>query len=293
MTRSGLRIPLLVTAAIAVGAPSAGQVSCGSMEECPGLVLAEAGLRQELATAGANALLGGATAALHRAIEGESIWEALWQGAVGGGLAYAGKRVAIEDFYGAGLLGREVTSVGGSMIRNASAGRDLLEELVLPVGPLRLYISGQRGVVPRVDLSTLVASGAFMATYDARLDLVASLSAGALIYRGSSPMPGLTSAGATVVWSELPAAEGPRLMAHERIHILQYDQMFLSWGEELERWAVRKAPGFAGVLDHVDLGVTALGLRTGLSLALDYHARPWEAEAYFLAQRAYPVGQGL
>lgn len=277
--------------ATASGAPASGQATCGSMDECPGLVLDEAGLRQELTTAGLNALIGGTTAALFRVLHGEPAWSAFWEGALGGGVAYAGKRVAVERFDGAGFLGRELASVGGSMVRNASAGRALLDELVLPVGPVRLYISGDRGVVPKVDLSTLIVSGAFMATYDARLDLAASLSSGALIFRGSSPMPGLTAAGATVVWSDMPASEGPRLMAHERVHILQYDQMFLMWGEGLERWATgpvsRSRVG--GVLDGVDLGFSALGIGAGLTLALDYHSRPWEQEAYFLAQRVYPV----
>lgn len=262
------------------------------MEECPGLVLREAGFQREIATAGANALLGGATAALLRIVRGEPALGAFWRGAVGGGVAYAGKRVAVEEFYGAGLVGREVASVGGSMVRNASLGWGLFEEIVLPVGPVRLYVSADNGVVPRVDLSTLIVSGAFMATYNARLDLAASLSSGALIFRGDSPMPGMTSAGATVAWSDMPASEGPRLMAHERVHIVQYDQMFLTWGEQLERWAVRKAPLSDRLANHLDLGLTAVGLRSGLALALDYHARPWESEAYFLAQRAYPVTAG-
>jgi hypothetical protein len=284
-----VRIALMVLLIVGLAAPVAGQGTCSSMEECPGLVVRNAGAQRELATAGANALLGGATAALMRVVRGEPPWGAFWRGAIGGGMAYAGKRVAVEEFYGAGLVGREVASVGGSMVRNASLGRGLLEELVLPVGPVRLYVSGDGGVVPRVDLSTLIVSTAFMATYSARLDLRESVSAGALIFRGESPMPGLTSAGATVAWSDMPAAEGPRLLAHERVHILQYDQMFLTWGEQLERWAVRRTPLSEAVLNHVDLGLTAVGLRSGLALALDYHARPWESEAYFLAQRVYPV----
>lgn len=284
-----VRITLLVLLSLALAAPAVGQGTCSSMEECPGLVVRHAGVQRELTTVGANALLGGATAALLRIVRGEPAWDAFWQGAVGGGIAYAGKRIAVEEVYGAGLVGREVASVGGSMVRNVSRGRGLFEEMVLPVGPVRLYVSAEHGVVPRVDLSTLIASAAFMATYDARLDLDASLSAGALIFHGASPMPGLTSAGATVVWSDMPAAEGPRLMAHERVHILQYDQMFLTWGEQLERWAVGQTPLSERVLNHIDLGLTAVGFRSGLALALDYHARPWESEAYFLAQRVYPV----
>lgn len=287
---STLALATILTAAFAV--PVNGQFQCRSMEECDATVFADVGLQQELTAGALNALLGGVTSAALRFVRGEPVWDAFWQGAIGGGLTYAGKRVAVERFYGAGLVGRQVASVGGSVTRNAAAGRGALDELVLPAGPVRLYIS-DRGITPRLDLATLVTAGAFMLTYDARLDPGASLSAGALIFRGDSPMPGLTSAGAMVVWSDMPSTEGPRLMAHERVHILQYDQMFLSWGEELERWTARQAPaGLGGALDHFDFGVSVLGIGTGLSLALTYRARPWETEAYFLAQRAYPVSGG-
>lgn len=140
-------------------------------------------------------------------------------------------------------------------------------------------------------MAALVTSGVFIAAYDARLDPEASLSAGALIFRGDTPMPGLSSAGVSVVWADMPASEGPRLMAHERVHILQYDQAFLSWGEALERWSTGQVPAIDGALRHLDLGATALGIRSGLALALGYHHHPWEREAYFLAQRVLPVDQ--
>ncbi len=292
MTGITIRTVLLSALSLAaLAAPSAAQTSCASMAECPGLVSPETRITGELSTAGVNALLGGMTAAGLRMLRGESArdsWSAFWTGALGGGLTYAGKRVAVERFDGAGFLGREIASVGGSVVRNAAAGRGPLDELVLPVGPVRLYVAGG-AVRARVDVATLVVSGIFMATYDARFDPGASLSAGSLVFRGAAPMPALSSAGATVVWSEMPSSEGPRLMAHERVHTLQYDQAFLSWGEEMERWAGRQVPGMDGAFRHFDLGASALGLRTGLALALGYHDRPWEREAYFLAQRVYPV----
>lgn len=257
------------------------------MAECPAVVLSRTTARQEATVAGVNALLGGATAAIYRLAHGQSPWRAFWQGAVGGGLIYAGKRVAVEPFYGAGLAGREVASVGGSMIRNASVGRGLLDRLVLPVGPVRLYLGGGP-VSARLDLATVLASAVFIGAYDARLDPGASLSAGALIFRAQTPMPGQTSAGVMALWDDMPADEGPRLMAHERVHILQYDQAFLSWGQPLERWALDH--GWADAFfRHVDLGGGALAIRSGAALVFGYQSRPWEREAYFLSQRAFPV----
>lgn len=274
-----------ITAAHATGA--AAQTVCGSMAECPAVVMSATTARQEATVAGVNALLGGATAAIYRLAHGESPWGAFWKGALGGGLIYAGKRVTVEPFDGAGLAGREVASVGGSMVRNASAGRGLLDRVVLPLGPVRLYI-GEGPVRARLDLATVMASAVFVGRYGARWDPSASLSAGALIFRAKTPTPGLTAAGATALWDHMPASEGPRLMAHERVHILQYDQSFLSWGQPLERWALDRGPAGA-FFRHVDVGGTALAIRSGAALAFDYRSRPWEWEAYFLSQRVYPA----
>ena len=292
-------IPLLIASAIIAVAPAAtvAQASCGSMAQCPAPPPFDTGLRQELNTAGLNALLGGFTAVATRLVQGDrdQLHQAFLHGAIGGGLTYAGKRVAVEGWDGAGLLGRELASVGGSVTRNAGAGRGALEELVLPVGPVRLYIADGR-VTPRVDVATVIASAAFVAAYNARLDLRESLSAGAMIFRAGTPMPGLTSAGAIAVWDNgsMPGDEGPRLLAHERVHILQYDQAFLTLDEGLERWLVRRttAPGRSTFLNHLDFGGLSLGLRSSLAFAVPYASRPWEREAYFLAQSAHPLPSG-
>lgn len=274
----------------ATAAGAAAQASCVTLS-CEAPPPFRTGIREELSTAGINALLGGVTAAVTRLVQGEPVGASFWKGALGGGVVYAGKRVAVEGFDGAGLVGREVASVGGSMVRNAAAGRGTLEELVLPVGPVRLYVSRTHGVVPRLDVGTVIASGAFMVAYDARLDLAESLSAGALVFRGGAPTPGLTSAGAVTIWrdADMPASEGPRLLAHERVHVLQYDQAFLSWGEGIERWLVERSAPRSGLLDHLDFGALSMGLRGSLGFTLPYQDRPWEKEAYFLAQSAHPL----
>jgi hypothetical protein len=287
--------PVLMAALFAITPPAeaVGQVSCVSMEVCAAPHY-DPGLRQELAVAGVNALLGGVTAAAGRAVRGEPIMQGFWTGVVGGGVIYAGKRIAVEDFGGAGFLGREVASVGGSMIRNASAGLAPFEEMVFPVGPVRLYVTRHR-VVPRLDVASVATAAAFVLVHDARLDARESLSAGALIFRGDGPMPGLSSAGTVMVWHDLPAHEGPRLLAHERVHILQYDQAFLSWGERPERRIVGRAPGpagFLGFLGFFDTGALVLGARTGLAALMPYAARPWEREAYLMAEIAHPIPQG-
>lgn len=285
MTRS----LLLFSCALLIAFPSSAsaQARCSSMAACPAIVWRRTTFGQELATAGINAMLGGITAAAFRIAKGESPWPAFWKGSAGGGLVFVGKRVAVESFAGAGFAGREIASVGGSMVRNASAGRSMFQQLAFPIGPVRVYV-GDGPVRLRLDLATAIFSAVFVGAYGAHLDPAASLSSGALVFRGTAPMPGEASAGAMLLWPDLPASEAPRLMAHERVHVLQYDQGFMSWGKPLEQWAMDRGPG-KELLRYVDLGGVTLGIRSGLGYALYYHARPWELEAYFLAQRAHPV----
>lgn len=275
---------------MAIPARGAGQSSCTTDLSCPAFEFSAPSAGQQLQTAGINAVLGGVAAAATRLVRGEPIGGAFWKGAIGGGLIYVGKRVAVEDFGGAGLVGREVASVGGSVVRNAAAGRGFLEELVLPAGPVRFYVS-RSGVVPRVDVSTLVAAGSFILVHDGRMDIAESLSAGALVFRASTPAPGLTSAGAVAVWADddMPRDERARLLAHERVHVLQYDQTFLAWDEGVERWLAERSPVARGLLNHLDFGALSLGSRGGLGLALQYDDRPWEREAYLLSKVAHPV----
>jgi hypothetical protein len=286
--RPALFTVLFATVCGAAAAPAAGQVTCASMEQCQGMTFSP-GWQQEARTAGINALLGGITTAATRAVRGERVLDGFLAGLVGGGMIYAGKRIAVEDFRGAGLLGREVASVGGSVIRNTLAGAGPFEEVVLPLGPVRLYIS-RDGVTPRVDAATVVTAAAFAVAYDARLDVRESVSAGALVFRGEGPMPGMSSAGALMVWRDMPADQGPRLLAHERVHVLQYDQAFLSWGEGPERRLTGLLPARSGVLDYVDTGAFVVSLRTALALMIPYAARPWEQEAYLMAELAHPLG---
>ena len=86
-----------------------------------------------------NALLGGLTAGIVSHLQDGSFRDGFVGGAMGGGVAYVGKRIAAARFSGAGFLGREVTAVGGSMARNASLGVGVLDTLVLPIGPLRAF----------------------------------------------------------------------------------------------------------------------------------------------------------
>jgi hypothetical protein len=133
----------------------------------------------------ANAMIGGVTAGLTQYIRGGSFSRGFVKGMLGGGMVWAGKLVAAQRFSGSGLAGRELAAVGSSMVRNSGLGQGLLEELVLPVGPVRLYVrpGAPTPVVPKVDVvaSAWLAYGIVESELD--FDAVESISSGAPVFR--------------------------------------------------------------------------------------------------------------
>ncbi|HEY0038425.1 MAG TPA: hypothetical protein VGB66_17125, partial [Longimicrobium sp.] len=109
----------------------------------------------------ANVLFGGLSAGLVQTARGGSFRDGFTRGAAGGVGVYAGKRIAVAPWSGAGFVGRQVASVGSSVVWNAGAGRPSFEEVALPVGPVRLYLrtSGQGPRVhARVDAVAVMAT---------------------------------------------------------------------------------------------------------------------------------------
>ena len=258
----------------------------------------QSGSAGDLAFLSGNVALGGLTAALIQKSRGGSFWDAFLGGALGGAVAYAGRRLAVERFDGAGLAGRQVAAVGTSMVRNASDGCGALEQLVLPFGPARLYL--RRDATSRLPLSaqvkldvpTVLTAAYFALWENADFDVGASVSAGALVFVRREPWAeeswiGAQAAG--VLWlrgnpdDPYPEVERSVVFAHERVHVSQYDFSFLAWGDPIESRLVDRLPGGQWIDRHLDLGLhlPAWGLANWL---ISHDRRPWEREANFLTR---------
>lgn len=233
---------------------------------------------------GVNSLLAGATAGVRRHLDGGSFRDGFAGGALGGALTYAGKRVSGERFAGAGLVGREVAAVGASMVLNASDGRGLLETVTLPAGPLRLHLdrSAPRPLQAKVDLPGVVAT-AYAATRASSIDWGASLTSGAPVFvvREQSLAGGRQVAGVILLRDDTPGVMEESL-AHERVHVAQYDFASIAWSRPAERALLRGSHRGSRISRHVDLGVH-LPVQGILSLAIPYGSRPWEWEAHVLS----------
>ena len=283
----------LCICAAAPGAPAqcSGE-SCGSRgewhAEAPALAL--------------NALLGGVAAGTVRALRGGSFLDGFAGGAAGGALVYAGKRIAVERWDGAGLAGRQVAAVGTSIIRNTADGRPPLQRLALPVWIGRLYVTtGPRpSVQPRLDLLEAAAAAYQAASAGSVFDLPRTLSSGAPVFRvydAEAKWLGLQRAG-VVLLRYNPGYRGiedqlpddmriplERSFSHERVHVVQLDQTFLLLTAPAEDWILEHDAHAAALHRWIDPGVLTGALYL-LELLVPYGRRPWEREADFLAHAA-------
>jgi hypothetical protein len=253
-----------------------------------------------LAVLGVNGVLGGLTAGVAQHVSGGSFRDGFTRGFLGGAIIHGGKWIAAERFPGAGLLGREVAALGVSVVDNAGAGRGTFDRVVLPLWVGRLYIErdaagGRARLTPRVDLMATFWTAHGLIEDELRLDVRSSLSGGTPVFRtdnqlmrfgGNASSAGAAAAG-VIFLSDIPAYGehwGPRVFAHERVHMLQMDQIFLKWTRPAERAAVGAIPGGDRLLRYADVNLSTELLRL-LTLAFPAHEhRPWELEAMFLAR---------
>lgn len=248
----------------------------------------------ELAVASANGLIGGLTAGLWQKARGGSFQDGFTRGMLGGAVTYGGKRLAVQRFYGAGLAGREVAAVGSSMTRNAADGRPLLQRVMLPVGPVHLYVERAEGLRVRAKLDAYTLGWMTYAALQPELkwDAGRSLSAGAPVFLAKdrlivsdddSDAAGLTVAG-VVLLSDIPALDVQTNFAHERVHVLQNDQIFLLWTEPAEQWALGKLPGGRTLARYVDPNLSPLVTELLGRIFPEYYSKPWELEAIYLSE---------
>jgi hypothetical protein len=243
-----------------------------------------------------NALVSGATAGALQHFRGESFGDGFVRGALGGSVHYAGMRVASQRFDGAGLVGRQVSAAGISMVRNASDGRPLLQQMFVPLGPLHLYVDLTDGISvrPKVNVSGFTVLLSAMAEPALDWDAGATLSAGAPVFRVSDrsligengPVDGYVRFGSIFV-SDMRASQLPHVLAHERAHVLQGDWMFLAWSDPMESWILKRVPLGSTLYRYADINMLAAWMRGGAYVLFDveYGDRLHEIEAEFLAGR--------
>lgn len=239
-----------------------------------------------------NALVTGVASAIVAAFRDDvPVGRAFVNGAAGGVAIYVGKRVAAAHFDGAGLVGRQVASLGASVGRNTAGGRGPFDELAFPLGWASLYWDREAGGVDvRPDLNAIGWSLRLAFEPRTRFDWARSMSAGVPVFltRGATFDSGVAGRAYGNVILADPAADIPlnEILAHERVHVLQMDQHYALWGAPLERWATGWLGSRAtGLANRADLVTPTLLVGLAFGTLWSGAGNPLETEAYYMHMR--------
>ena len=289
------RVALLGVAGLAALMPLAEAVAQQQPTQgpLPEQVLGHLSGGERVAHLAVNGALGGFSAAMFALARGKNPWRAALQGFGGGVVMGAGKQVAGKRFDGSGLIGRQLASLGTSVVRSASEDTTVV---ILPVGPMTFEIrpSAVDRVRPRVNLVAATTLLYYVIRADTRVDLGATFSAGAPVFRFPTETVstrdgiifGRMDFGTIVLGATPTILDTQRRMTlpHESIHIIQYDFLEQALSLPPERAILRKLGVGEGFLRHVDLGAISVMLAGVLQMHMDYEDRPWEREAVILTE---------
>lgn len=243
-----------------------------------------------------NMLLSGITAGITQELRGGSFRDGFTRGALGGLVIYGGKRVAAERFSGAGLLGRQVGAVGASIVHNAGRGNGTFDQLVFPIGVMRVYWERPtRQWQVKVDAVALGWTIYGIVEPELEFNGGRSLSAGTPVFQTRAKVISLSNdahAGGIVQTGVIFLSDVKqwgdafleKAFAHERVHMMQMDQLFLTMIEPHDDWAMSQVPFGRTASRWIDINLSTELLRI-LAGAIDEHDdRPWEFEAIYLTR---------
>ncbi len=225
---------------------------------------------------GVNAAIGGITAGVSQAARGRSFWKGMLNGSAGGATVYFGKCLIGQKTTAGDWFGRGTVMLGSSAVANASAGRPILQQLVAPLGPVRLYRDNKTGRQRiKLDFSTTVVALYLATRRGTSFQRGMSLEHGALVFRDASKQRDTEAAGVVILGDP---AFPERAFAHELTHVAQQDYVATAWEDPLEEWLFRRLPGGKSVTKYVHIGVLN-PLWVALGATIDYRDQPWEKEA--------------
>lgn len=278
----------------AVALPVAAQTTDGTRTLLPDAAAPSASAGEYITAFTVNVAIGGLTAGIRQWRKDGSFLDGLWRGGLGGAGTFAGKLLAASDAPAGGLTGRAIAGAGSSVSRNAADGRPLFHRIVLPVGPVRLHWQpAARRVHASFDAAGFAAfTGSYLTDIGASLDLKRSLASGTPVLMARNWETGWGWHGRHVAGTILLRGDQPHsldhdrflklALAHERVHVLQYDQAYILWSEPVERQVLHRLGAPPLLVRSLDLSLHSAAL-LGLNLIIPYEDRPWEKEADLLS----------
>jgi hypothetical protein len=215
---------------------------------------------------GVNVLAGGLTAAARALIERHDPARAFAIGAIGGAVHFGAKLMGP----GTSLAGIAVGATGTAIVVNAGRGVSPLDELYVPVGPLRLRVT------PRAPRKIRVAVNAYEAVVLAHnlarsglvMDWGSTGSSGTFVLRtdnrhiwADDRELGGVAIGSLIVMSAF-ASDPPRTAHHELVHVHQYSFVDEAVGRPIEEYLRRRVPGARWLPRWLELGIVTPALGT-------------------------------
>ena len=223
-------------------------------------------------------------------------------GFVGGGAVSVGKQMAGANHGASPFAGRLVAAAGNSLTLSAGTGQPLVAFAAGPLLVARVKTQSDSAQSARwewrarLNLVQLAYLTYFATSGEYRFDAGASARVGAPVLRKRSGLaPGLAKDGGgslgfvrlgTVLLADkswFQYESEAVLLAHETVHILQEDQFNLLLALPAERALMKPVAGAGWFSRHIDVGVVAPVVVTGLEVATAYQRRPWEQEAVRLS----------
>jgi hypothetical protein len=252
-----------------------------------------AGAEPKVELALANVAIGALTGAAANLIRGESPWRGMAYGTVGGAVWLSGKLLAASEFGGSGFLGRQVASVGSSIVANVVTEHDPLSTISFPLYLVRVDVEfHKRRLRARVDVPSTVVAIYAAAQRELSVDWGRTVGAGALVILDqteATTWAGRHAAGVIIIKDQaVPAnswvpVEMDRVLRHELVHLIQHDFTTLIVSRPVQDWMATLFPGARTVSSYVDLQLD-FAAWAALNTLLSHDDRPWEWEARVLTR---------
>ena len=235
-----------------------------------------------VAVFGSNVLLGGLTAAARALVEHHDPARAFAIGALGGAVHFSGKLVGPRSSFPGGIPGVVLSSTGTAIVSNAGRGAGLLDELNVPVGPLRVRFALRETRKVRLSINafeTGVLAGN-LARRGMELDWEESASIGtfAFVTKGTlirtsdgKVVQGVTTAPVVVISSL--SSDPSRLARHEFVHVQQQRFLDEAWGRPIEGYLRTRIPGGRRIPRWLELGIVSPALQL-MEVAISGHDGP-------------------
>jgi len=259
-----------------------------------------------LTNIGVNGIAGGIGAVINKKPDekfGRVLLKGFGQGCLGGGFNVLGKEITyqinVKENIGYAWPARITNAIGSSITQNAAANRDFWERWHFNLGPVRLeYRIPEKKFQARVFASAVYGT-TFMAV-NGKLNLEKSIKTGVMFFERSDDFtlygdkaPGIMVAPAIGVSKQHSGSYYHYLVAHEVMHILQFDQLS-SLNSFTDRVDAKLKSDFnfydkASKYFYLDLnGLTMLGLYM-TQINQSWQCRYFEREAdVFSNRRVYP-----